>query len=68
MTLDNGKTWERILDIFESLGYNYSYAVLNSADYGIPQNRKRLYVVGIRKDLSKTKFIFQKELNLQKSK
>lgn len=66
MTLDNGKTWERILDIFESLGYNYSYAVLNSADYGIPQNRKRLYVVGIRKDLSKTKFIFPKGTKLAK--
>lgn len=66
LTLDHGQTWERILDIFDSLGYIYSYAILNSVDYGIPQNRKRLYVVGIRKDLAKEKFIFPKGIPLTK--
>lgn len=50
---DKGKTWKVIQEVFNSLGYSYSYFVLNSKDYGIPQNRRRLFVVGFKKD---TKF------------
>lgn len=45
---DGGKTWEVIQGIFDSLGYHYDLKVLNSKDYGIPQNRNRLFVVGFR--------------------
>ena len=38
---DNGKTWHVIHDIFEELGYDVHFRVLNSRDYGIPQNRER---------------------------
>lgn len=48
---DQGKTWKIIKKIFDSLGYSYKFDVLNSADYGIPQTRRRLFVVGFRKDL-----------------
>ena len=48
---DHGKTWEVIKKIFDNLGYSYSYDVLNSADYGVPQTRRRLFVVGFRNDL-----------------
>lgn len=44
------KTWDTIKNIFDSLGYNYKFAVLNASDYGIPQSRRRLFVVGIRKE------------------
>lgn len=48
---DKGKTWEVIKSIFDSLGYTYKFAVLNSSDYGIPQTRRRLFVVGFREDI-----------------
>lgn len=47
---DNGKTWEVIKNIFDSLGYEYKFDVLNSSDYGIPQTRRRLFVVGFKKE------------------
>lgn len=58
LTLDNGNTWKRIKDVFDRLEYTFSPTVLNSLDFGIPQNRKRLYGVGIRKDISTEKFVF----------
>lgn len=48
---DKGNTWEIVKGIFESLGYNLRYDILNSADYGIPQTRRRLFVVGYKKDI-----------------
>lgn len=45
---DHGNTWKIIKEIFESLGYKLNYQILNSKDYGIPQDRKRLFVVGLR--------------------
>ena len=45
---DKGKTWEIIQEIFMSLGYDIHWSVLNSKDYGIPQNRKRVFVVGFK--------------------
>ena len=37
---DGGKTWSVIKHIFDNLGYDYTFAVLNAADYGIPQTRR----------------------------
>ena len=55
---DNGKTIKTILHDLDSAGYNVSYKVLNSVDYGVPQSRERVYFVGIRKDLLKSRFEF----------
>ena len=48
------RTWKKLNNEFRRLGYDYYYSVLNSKDYGIPQNRERLFVVGFRnkKDFS----------------
>ena len=43
---DHGKTWDVIKEIFESLGYRIEYSILNASDYGIPQTRRRLFVIG----------------------
>lgn len=59
---DNGNTWRVIQDVFEDLGYDIHHQVLNSRDYGIPQNRERIFVVGFRK---KTQFIFPEPIELK---
>ncbi len=62
---DKGKTWETIKLVFDSLGYYYSYRVLNSKDYGIPQNRNRLFVVGFKKKKYKKLFEFPSPVPLK---
>ena len=52
LTNDNGKTWEKMQEVFRELGYRYYFSILNAKDYGIPQNRERLFVVGFRNDLA----------------
>ncbi len=58
LMIDKGETWKRILRIFNELRYRCSFAILDSAQYGIPQHRPRLYVVGIRDDLADKPFEF----------
>ncbi len=57
---DKGRTFEVITHTFENIGqgYNVFYKVLNSKDFGVPQNRERIYIVCFRKDLGVTEFEF----------
>lgn len=61
---DGGKTWEVISSIFDTLGYKYTYKILNSKDYGIPQNRNRLFVVGFKDEQFLNKFDFPQAVPL----
>ena len=54
LSLNKGKTFEMILSDFSSLNYTVQYKVLNSADYGVPQVRERVIIVGVRKDINFT--------------
>ncbi|WP_410015832.1 DNA cytosine methyltransferase [Sodalis sp. C49] len=49
------KNFKHLLDdqinTFSAIGYNVKFSVLNAADYGVPQQRKRIFIVGIRQDL-----------------
>lgn len=45
---DKGKTWATMKNVFSELGYYFKYAILNAKDYGIPQSRRRLFVVGFK--------------------
>ena len=54
---DKGRTWKVIQDVFTSLNYAIKFDVLNAEDYGLPQMRKRLFVVGVRQDIN-TKYKF----------
>ena len=49
-THNRGKTFEVVLDAFRQTGYNILYDVLNAKDYGIPQSRQRLFLIGRRLD------------------
>ena len=67
-THDNGKTWAKIQEVFNELGYKYYYSILNAKNYGIPQNRERVFVVGFREDIvPKEEFIFPKAIELTKT-
>lgn len=70
---DCGRTWEKMKEVFEQLGYNVYYtnndkpSILNAKDYGIPQNRERLFVVGFRSDLKlEQEFQFPEPIPLTK--
>ena len=43
---DQGKTFATILSTLDELGYDAEWQVLNSKDYGVPQNRERVFIVG----------------------
>jgi len=45
---DNGNTFKIIKETFSQLGYRYFYQVMNAKDYGIPQHRERIFVMGFR--------------------
>ena len=46
---DGGRTFKRILEVLEDdLGYTVHTDVLNTLDYGLPQNRQRVFIVGFR--------------------
>lgn len=50
--LSSGTFLKEQVDAYGKEGYNVSYQVLNARDYGVPQSRKRLFIVGVRKDLN----------------
>jgi DNA (cytosine-5)-methyltransferase 1 len=59
---DNGETWKKIQAEFKNLNYHFYPKIMNSKDYGIPQNRERLFVVGFKND---TDFVFPAEIPLE---
>ncbi len=59
LTRDNGYAIKRIQDILGNVDYNMTYQVLDASEYGVPQNRKRAIIVGIRKDYKNVSFEFE---------
>lgn len=56
---DGGNTLKVILEMLNDAGYTVQHKILNSLDFGVPQLRNRIYLVGIRKDLvNKKDFIW----------
>ena len=65
LTHDKGNTWKVMQNSFNRLGYYYKWKILNSKDYGIPQSRRRLYVVGFKNREEYEKFNFPEEQELK---
>jgi DNA (cytosine-5)-methyltransferase 1 len=55
---DGGKTLDIIVKTLSKMGYNVYHKVLNSRDYGVPQNRERIYIVAFRNDIDSSGFRF----------
>lgn len=51
MTLGKGEVFKQIVEDFSVAGYTVYYKLLNSAEYGIPQIRERVILVGVRNDI-----------------
>lgn len=56
---DRGRTFKIITQTFTNLGYKVFSGVLNSKDFGVPQNRERIYIVAFRNDIAPETFDFQ---------
>lgn len=52
--------FNNLLEVLDELGFNSYWEVLNAKDCGVPQNRERVFVISIRKDIDKGKFEFSK--------
>lgn len=55
---DRGRTFKVIKRAFEQIGYKVYSEVLNSKDFGVPQNRERIYIVAFREDINSETFRF----------
>ena len=55
---DGGRTFKIICAAFEQIGYKIFHAVLNSRNFGLAQNRERIYIVCFRKDIAPERFDF----------
>jgi DNA (cytosine-5)-methyltransferase 1 len=60
---DNGNTLNIVTKTLDELGYDVSHKVLNASNYGLPQNRARIFFVCIKKDLLIEKFVFPEPTN-----
>jgi DNA (cytosine-5)-methyltransferase 1 len=52
LSLEKGKIFEMIINDFSKAGYKVKFNVLNAADYGVPQKRERVIIIGARQDLN----------------
>ncbi len=66
-THDNGHTWEVMKSVFkDDLNYRITEPqILNASDYSIPQNRRRIFVVGIREDIKCDDYVYPEPVPLK---
>jgi DNA (cytosine-5)-methyltransferase 1 len=64
LTHDKGKTWRTMQNVFSELGYHFAWKILDARNYGIPQGRRRLFVVGFKREECYRRFSFPNEIDL----
>jgi len=55
LTMDDGKVIKRIEKSFLKIGYSIQYKILHASDFGVPQERKRIFIIGTKKKISSDK-------------
>ena len=65
LTHDKGCTWQTMQNVFSDLGYYYKWQILDARNYGIPQGRRRLFVVGFKEKKLAEKFEFPSPIELK---
>ena len=60
---DDGKTLKRVKDELENIGYTVYSKVLCASNYGVPQARKRIYIVAFRNDIDSKSFSFPSKVD-----
>ena len=61
---DGKKTWKVMLEVWQSLGYELNFKILDAKDYNHPQLRTRLFLIGIRKDIYNHQYEFPPKMEL----
>lgn len=59
------KEFKTVLNSLAEVGYNNYWKVLNAKDFGIPQNRERIFIISIRKDIDRCAFTFPEKQELK---
>ncbi|NRA73931.1 MAG: DNA cytosine methyltransferase [Rickettsiales bacterium] len=63
---DDGKTFATIQNTLEKLGYSFHYKIVKASDYGLPQHRPRLFMVGFKNETTRdSNFSFPEKKDLQ---
>lgn len=60
-----GRTWDTMQNVFNELGYHIAWDILDARDYGIPQGRRRLFVIGFKNEECFKRFSFPEKINLE---
>jgi DNA (cytosine-5)-methyltransferase 1 len=67
LCLENGKNFQAILSALASLNYKIEWKVFNALEFGLPQNRERIVIVGSRDAMYNESYFVSKEILLQSS-
>ena len=55
LSMNNGRTYESIIECFSNVGYKVRGHKLNAAEYGVPQKSKRVIIIGVRDDVARNR-------------
>lgn len=58
LTIQHGETFKTIIELLTKAGYNVQWKLLQASDFGLPQSRRRVIIVGFRSDLDASSFVF----------
>lgn len=58
LTIQHGETFKTIIELLTEAGYNVQWKLLQASDFGLPQSRRRVIIVGFRSDIDASSFAF----------